>query len=319
MKSKSELPKETVEASAVNPTVDLSKVSADPSFKYTAVEQPFVDRLVPIVLGNTKSIVEEGHLWFDLRAAVKSAKGRFDVLYASLNCTHSRVYYAISQYEESPRPIDLPADVVEFMDRHGFTVTPPAATDIDPLTDQPYTPERFKTLVSEVTSMRKAAEKAFRPFEAKGLSKDPETRERQLNSICIKSVAQSASQGPVPDESDLILRDANAVFTRSYAREVGKSHFDKEGRFLGFYAVGDKKKANLISVAAGQIDAREREWLRTFGAVFAPFEGIFGSPPTDESKNFLLRYLQLGRGTKTLKALEAGPSEDPDELSRIAF
>jgi hypothetical protein len=316
MKPKSQVPKETAESSAVNLTVDLSNVAvANPSFKYTKAEQPLVDRLVVILLEATKNVIEEGHVWVDLRAVTKKVKGRFDLVYQSLGATHSRVYYAIGVYEES-RPINLTADVVEFMDEHGFTVTPPAATDIDPLTDQPYTPERFKTVVSEVKSMRKEAEKAFRPFE-KGLSTDPATRHRQLNTICMKSLSASASEGPERDESELILRDVNGVFTRSYTRKVGKPHFDKEGKFLGFYAVGDKKKANLITVAAGQVDAREREWLETFGGVFAPFEGVFGSPADDGSKNFLLRYLHLGRGTKTLQALEAAPSEDPDELSRV--
>jgi hypothetical protein len=30
-------------------------------------------------------------------------------------------------------------------------------------------------------------------------------------------------------------------------------------------------------------------------------------------------YLHLGRGTKTLQALEVAPSDDMDELSRVAF
>jgi hypothetical protein len=294
-----------------SPTIDVSKII------YTAVERPFIDRLRILMPEATKNVIEEGRLWFDLRAAVKSVRGRFDVIYASLDVSHSRVYYAISQFEES-RPINLPKEVVEFMDQHGFTVTPPAATDIDALTGDSYTVERLDEVLAEVKSMRKQAEKAFRPFE-KGLSTDPATRQRQLNTICMKSLAASASQGPERDESELILRDVNGVFTHSYAREVGKPYSNKEGKFLGYYPVGDKTKDNLITVAAGQIDAREREWLKTFGGIFAPFEGVFGSPAVDGSKNFLLRYLHLGRGTKTLQALEAAPSDDTDELSRVAF
>jgi hypothetical protein len=288
-----------------------------PEFVYTAVERPFVDRLRILMPEATNNVIEEGRVWFDLRAAVKSARGRFDVIYASLNASHARVYYSISQFEES-RSTNLPKEVVEFMDQHGFTVTAPAATDIDALTGEPYTVERLDEVLAEVKSMRKQAEKAFRPFE-KGLSTDPAIRHKQLNTICMKSIAASASKGPERDESELILRDINGVFTHSYARGVGKPYFDKKGGFLGYYPVGDKKKANLITVAAGQIDAREREWLKTFGGIFAPFEGVFGSPAVDGSKNFLLRYLHLGRATKTLQALEAAPSDDMDELSRVAF